>query len=85
MKYKVFIEKRVEKDTSKIPAKFRENIDKTILALASDPRPKGCKKLTDREGYRIRVGNYRILYSIDDDALTVVIYRIKIRGETTYK
>jgi mRNA interferase RelE/StbE len=61
LKYRILIEKRVEKDASKIPAKFRATIDKAILALASDPRPKGCKKLTDKEGYRIRVGNYRVL------------------------
>ena len=85
LKYKILIEKRVEKDSSKIPTKDRSNIDKTIIALASNPRPKGCKKLTDRDGYRIRVGNYRVLYSIDDNAQVVVIYRIKVRGKATYK
>lgn len=85
MRYKIFIEKKIEKDTSKIPTKHRINIDKAIRSLASNPRPLGCKKLTDKEGYRIRVGNYRILYSIDDEAGAVVIYRIKIRGKTTYK
>lgn len=42
-------------------------------------------KLTDKEGYRIRVGDYRILYTIDDDNRIVVVYRIKIRSEKTYK
>jgi len=44
-----------------------------------------CKKLTDKEGYRIRVADYRILYTIDDRSKMVVVYRIKIRGKDTYK
>jgi len=79
LKYKIVIEKRVEKDTARIPAHDKANIDQAILSLATDPRPHGCKKLTDREGYRIRVGNYRILYTIDDETQVVVVYRIKIR------
>ncbi len=85
MRYRLFIAKRVEKDTAKIPAHYRASIDKTILSLASNPRPPGCKKLTDREGYRIRVGNYRILYTVDDETRVVVAYRIKIRGKAPYK
>lgn len=54
---------------------------KSNLALAKNPKPHASKKLTDKEGYHIRVGNYRILYTIDDKAKVVVIYRIKIRGE----
>jgi len=43
------------------------------------------KKVTHKEGYRIRVGNYRILYTVDDETRTVVIYRIKIKGKNTYR
>jgi mRNA interferase RelE/StbE len=60
-------------------------IDKTILSLSSNPRPYGSKKLTEKEGYRIRAGNYRILYTVDDKAKVIVIYRIKIKGKSTYK
>lgn len=83
--YKIVIERKAEKEAEKIPQKLRNPIDKAILSLAEDPRPHGCKKLTEKEGYRIRVGVYRILYSIDDKAKVVVIYRIKIRGESTYR
>lgn len=83
--YKIIIEKKAEKETEKIPLKFRHTIDKEILALAADPRPHNCKKLTEKEGYRIRIGNYRVLYTIDDAAKTIVIYRIKIKGKSTYK
>ncbi len=85
MSYRLAIERKAEKEASKIPLIFRANIDKTILFLAQNPRPHGCKKLTDKEGYRIRVGNYRILYTIDDKARIVIIYRIKIKGKSTYK
>jgi mRNA interferase RelE/StbE len=85
LNYKIIIERKAEKEASNIQPPFRNNIDKTILSLSQNPRPHGCKKLTGREGYRIRVGNYRILYTIDDKAKIVVIYRIKIRGESTYK
>ncbi|MBI3354552.1 MAG: type II toxin-antitoxin system RelE/ParE family toxin [Nitrospirae bacterium] len=85
MSYRLVIERKAEKEASKIPIPFRANIDKAILSLAQNPRPHGCKKLTDKEGYRIRVGNYRILYTIDDKANIVVVYRIKIKGKSTYR
>ncbi len=85
MIYKLVIERKAEKEAEKIPKKYRPSIDKAILSLVSNPRPHGSKKLTEKEGYRIRVGNYRILYTIDDVAKTVVIYRIKIKGKTIYK
>jgi mRNA interferase RelE/StbE len=83
--HRIVIEKRAQKESAKIPHNFRVVIDKAILGLSSDPRPRKAKKLTDKEGYRIRIGDYRILYTIDDEAKVVVIYRIKIRGESTYK
>ena len=60
-------------------------IDKKILTLSVNPRPRATKKLTEKDGYRIRVGNYRILYTIDDEAKMVVIYRIKKRSKKTYR
>ena len=75
--YKIFIERKAEKETENIPPPQRLRIDKVILSLSSNPRPHNCKKLTHKEGYRIRVGNYRVLYMVDDKAKTVVIYRVK--------
>ena len=85
MTYKIVIEKKAEKEAEKIPVKYRASIDRAILSLATDPRPQGSRKLTAKEGYRIRTGNYRILYTIDDTRKTVIIYRIKIRDKSTYK
>ncbi len=85
MNYRIVIERKAEKEAGKIPSKHRSAIDFAILSLAANPRPRDSKKLTEKEGYRIRAGNYRILYSIDDAAKTVIIYRIKIKGKSTYK
>lgn len=85
MTYKIVIERKAEKEAEKIPVKYRSSIDRAILSLSTNPRPQGSRKLTAKEGYRIRSGNYRILYSIDDETKTVVIYRIKIKGKATYK
>ena len=85
MSYKIIIERKVGKEADKIPVHIRSAIDKAILDLAQIPRPRGCKRLTEKEGYRIRIGDYRILYMIDDKARVVVIYRIKIKSKVTYK
>lgn len=85
MIYKIIIERKAQKEAEKIPQKYRSFIDKEIIALSSNPRPCNSKKLTQKEGYRVRTGNYRILYTIDDKGKTVVVYRIKIKGKSTYK
>jgi mRNA interferase RelE/StbE len=52
-----------------------------IGLLAEDPRPAGCEKLTSQERYRVRAGDYRIVYSIDDDVLTVRVVKVGHRRE----
>jgi len=70
--------RRLDKPTIK---KIKDAIDK----LANDPRPFGYKKLVDEEGlYRIRVGNYRIIYEIHDTVLLIVVLRLARRREDTY-
>ena len=83
--YRVIIERKAQKEAEIIPLKYRHAIDRSIQSLATEPRPHGCRKLTEKEGYRIRVGDYRILYSVDDEARVVVIYRIKTKGKSTYR
>ena len=58
-----------------------ERIDAAILALAETPRPPGCTKLTNQEAWRIRVGDYRIVYEIRDTALVVTVIEIGHRRE----
>jgi mRNA interferase RelE/StbE len=64
-----------------MPEQIQDRINNAIAQLAENPRPTGCKKLSDREGYRIRVGDYRILYHIDDAAKLVIIFRVAARGD----
>ncbi|MDM2398151.1 type II toxin-antitoxin system RelE/ParE family toxin [Mycobacteroides abscessus] len=61
-------------------AKVYSQIAKAIAGLADQPRPDGCTKLTGREGYRIRVRDYRILYTINDGELLVLIVKVAQRG-----
>lgn len=81
MKYHLKIIHNAQKDLDDIKSKDFISIKNKILSLARNPRPFGCRKLTMEEGYRIRVGNFRILYRIDDSLKEVIIYRIKHRRE----
>lgn len=71
--YQVLIAKQALKQLGKIPELDRSRIIKAIYSLEEDPRPIGYKKLKGRPGYRIRQGNYRIIYDIHDHVLTVVV------------
>lgn len=71
--YQLVFEKQVEKQLNKIPEPDYSRIKKAILGLSENPRPMGCKKLKGRVGYRIRQGNYRVIYDIDDIILIVYI------------
>lgn len=79
--YKLFFKKSVEKDLSAIPKKDLRRILSRVEALAEDPRPAGCEKLTGHERYRVRQGRYRIVYSIQDDELTVWVIKIGQRKD----
>ena len=85
MNYQVVIEEKVARDTKSIPKKDLQRIDAVILKLSGNPRPPGCKKLTEKEGYRVRSGRYRILYRIDDRTKVVIVYRIRKKDERTYE
>lgn len=71
MAYRITIKKRAMKALETISEPYYSNIKVAIYALASDPRPPGCKKLKGREGYRIRVADYRIIYHIFDQELLI--------------
>ena len=71
--YEVLIEKNAQRQLEKIPEPDYSRVKKAILDLADNPRPHGCKKLKGRDGYRIRQGDYRIIYEIHDNVLTVLV------------
>jgi mRNA interferase RelE/StbE len=79
--YKIYFRKSVEKDFSAIPRKDLEKILHRIEALAENPRPPGCEKLTGQERYRVRQGRYRIVYSIQNEALTIWIVKVGHRKD----
>ena len=64
--YDIYILKRAQKELSQIPAADYKQICNDINALGKNPRPSGSRKLTGQNGWRIRVGNYRVIYEIDD-------------------
>ena len=81
MTYHLKIIPKAEKDLDSFSGKDFDALKKKALSLSVAPRPFGCQKLTNEDGYRIKVGNFRILYRIDDNAKEVIIYRIKHRSE----
>ena len=79
--YKIYFKKSVEKDFRIIPKKDLQKILSRIKALAKDPKPPGHEKLTGQERYRIRQGQYRIIYSIHDEELTVWVVKVGHRKD----
>lgn len=76
MAYTVTLKKRAVKALEKISNPFYFNIKEAIFGLVDNPRPFGYQKLKGRDGFRIRVGDYRIIYDIFDDSLVVNIIDI---------
>jgi mRNA interferase RelE/StbE len=81
MNYTISILRRAQKELGELPAEAYERIRDSIVALAEDPRPSGCVKLTNRQGWRIRVGGYRVTYEIDDKQRIVTILVIGHRRD----
>jgi mRNA interferase RelE/StbE len=79
--YRLHLSIVAHRQIRRLPAVIQDRVNVAIAALAHNPRPVGVKKLTAKEGYRIRVGDYRILFVIDDEEKSVVVYRVKGRGE----
>jgi mRNA interferase RelE/StbE len=79
--YKVYFRESVEKDFKSIPVNDVKKILHRIELLAIEPRPQGGEKLTGRERYRVRQGRYRILYSIQDNELTIWIVAVGHRKD----
>lgn len=71
MIYQITLNKKAINVLEKINEPYYSNIKESIYKLSSNPRPSGWKKLKGKEGYRIRVANYRIIYDIFDNILTI--------------
>lgn len=79
--YNVLIAKSASKELEAVPVKDRQSIVARIRQLATDPRPDGCEKLSGEDKYRLRQGDFRILYEIIDDDLIVTVVRIGNRKD----
>ncbi len=79
--YKIHLRESVEKDFRVIPKKDVKKILQRVKLLSLEPRPPGCEKLTGKERYRVRQGRYRIVYSVQDNNLSVWIVKIGHRKD----
>ena len=81
MSYTVSILRRAQKELAQLPAGAYERVRDAIFALAQNPRPAGCLKLTGRDGWRLRIGKYRIIYEIDDNQQNIIVLHIGHRRD----
>jgi mRNA interferase RelE/StbE len=80
-KYDLRIKPSAVKELEALQAKDRRRIISKIQSLAEEPRPRGCEKLSGRDRYRLRQGDFRILFELDDDARAVTVVKIGHRRD----
>ena len=81
MNYSLFILPRAQKELAQLSAGAFARVRDAIRELANDPRPPGCLKLTGRDGWRLRVGEFRVLYEIDDEHRLVTVLNVGHRRD----
>jgi mRNA interferase RelE/StbE len=81
MSYSLLILRSAQKELADLPKNIYKKVKQTILKLSKDARPSGCKKLKGREGWRIRVGEYRVIYEINDKDKSITILHIGHRKD----
>ena len=79
--YKIVLEHKAAKEIESLPKEITQYVIDEIKSLKLNPRPNGVKKLVGEIGWRIRIRNYRVLYTIEDNKKLVTIYRVKHRKE----
>ncbi len=81
MKYRLFIQRRAQREIDGLPSQVFDRLVAVVNALAENPTPHGCVRLRGREGWRIRVGDYRVLYNIDKEEHTVTVVHVGHRRD----
>jgi len=81
MAYQVIIKRSAEKELDALSSRVRERIIGHLLTLEGNSRPVGIKKLQGEDGFRLRVGDYRVLYTIDDHMKQVTIFAVGHRRD----
>ena len=79
--YTIRIKTSAEREMASLPKAAFHAISKKILALEANARPHGCKKLSGRQEYRVRVGDYRVLYVVDDAAGSIEVVAVGNRKD----
>ena len=79
--FEILIKPSAVKEIEALPKGDRRRIVKRIAALADNPRPPGCEKLSGQEKYRVRQGNYRILYEVRERELSVMVVKVGDRKD----
>jgi mRNA interferase RelE/StbE len=80
--YRVLLERAAEKDLSRLPTEIHDRVIEAVQELAANPRPVGCRKLTgSKHDWRIRAGDYRVVYEIADVIRVVRVNRVRHRRE----
>ena len=80
--YEVYLERAAEQDLKRLSARNFQRIIPRIKALAENPRPVGCRKISgSRNDWRIRVGDYWVIYELDDEGKAVRVMRVRHRGK----
>ncbi|RME56499.1 MAG: type II toxin-antitoxin system RelE/ParE family toxin [Caldilineae bacterium] len=81
MAYRLEIKRKVYRRIRQLPLHVQKRMLAVLKALEQDPRPQGCKRLQGGEFYAVRVGDYRIVYSVDDAGQTVTVLRARHRRD----
>lgn len=81
MPYQVVLSNAATKQLRKLPIQIAQRIQAQLFELENDPRPTGCKKLVGVEAWRIRIGDYRVIYEIYDNVLIISVIEIGHRKE----
>ena len=80
--YRVLLERGAERDLARLSSEIHDRVIAAIQALANNPRPPGCRKLAGSKNvWRVRVGDYRVLYEIADEIRVVRVNRVRHRRE----
>ena len=85
MNYKVRLRRAAQKQLDKLTRRDYQVIAEAISALEQEPRPKRVRKLAESSLWRIKVGQYRVVYNINDEERLVIVVRVVRRKEDTYK
>lgn len=80
-RYQVLVQPSAQKEIEKLPKPAQTKIIKALVALGENPRPANCKKLIGTDSWRVRIGEYRIIYWIEDNILSIEVVRVAHRKD----